>query len=48
VVRKTAKQNVSNPNVEDKEWVINPTISTESDSCKGYFFGKSTLIIPSK
>ena len=48
VVRKTAKQNVPIQNTEDKEWVINPTISTESDACQGYYFGKSTLIVPPK
>jgi len=35
-------------NTEDKEWAINPTISTASDSCKGYFTGRSTLIVPAK
>jgi len=28
--------------------VINPTISTESDSCQGYFVGRSTLVVPAK
>ena len=48
VVRKTHKQNVPIQNTEDKEWVINPTISTESDACQGYFTGKSTLVVPPK
>lgn len=33
MVRKTAKQLVPIQNTEDKEWAINPTISTESDAC---------------
>jgi hypothetical protein len=47
-VRKTAKQNVPIQNTEDKEWVISPTISTESDACKGYFIGGATLVVPPK
>jgi hydrocephalus-inducing protein len=35
-------------NTEDREWAINPTISTSGDDCKGYFTGKSTLIVPAK
>jgi hypothetical protein len=37
VVRKQAVQNITIQNPEDKEWVINPTISTKDDACKGYF-----------
>lgn len=48
VVRKSAKQIVTIQNAEDKEWAINPTISTESDACSGYFQGKQTLIVPAK
>jgi hypothetical protein len=27
---------------------MNPTISTVSDACQGYFFGKQTLVVPAK
>ena len=38
---------ISNP--EEREWVINPTISTTGDTLvAGYFSGKSTLIVPAK
>ena len=35
-------------NSEDKEWVINPSISTESEACKGFFYGKTLVTIPPK
>lgn len=35
-------------NEEDKEWAINPTISTSSSAAKGYFTGNSTFVIPPK
>ena len=47
-MRKATKQSVTLQNTEDKEWAINPTISTEQQSCQGYFTGKSTLIVPPK
>jgi hydrocephalus-inducing protein len=37
VVRKQTVQNITIQNPEDKEWVINPTISTKDDTSKGYF-----------
>jgi hydrocephalus-inducing protein len=48
VVRKQVTQNIPIQNQEDKEWAINPTISTKDDSCKGYFQGKPTFIVPPK
>jgi len=33
-------------NTEDREWNINPTISTEGMDGKGYFSGKSLLVVP--
>lgn len=48
VVRKPTKQVVAIQNTEDKEWIINPTISTASDACAGYFSGKQTLVVPPK
>ena len=48
VVRKQVTQNVTIQNTEDKEWAINPTISTQDDFCKGYFLGKPTFIVPAK
>ena len=47
-MRKLLKKEVTIQNTEDKEWAINPTISTESDACSGYFVGKQTLIVPPK
>lgn len=47
-MRKTAKNVASIQNTEDKEWIINPTISTESDACSGFFIGKPTLVVPPK
>lgn len=35
-------------NPEDREWAINPTISTKSAACQGYFSGKHTLVIPAR
>lgn len=46
VVRKAVTQNVQIQNTDDKEWAINPTISSMKDSPAGYFSGKSTLIVP--
>ena len=48
MVRKPVNQSITIQNTEDKEWAINPTISTERDDSKGYFIGKSTLIVPPK
>lgn len=47
-VRQTNCLSVTVQNAEDKEWAINPTISTEGDDCKGYFTGKSTLVVPAR
>lgn len=47
-VRKTTSKNVTVQNTEDREWAINPTISTEGETAKGFFTGKSTLIVPAK
>lgn len=47
-VRQTTSQTVTVSNTEEKEWAINPTISTEGDAAKGYFTGKSTLVVPAK
>lgn len=47
VVRKTTTQNIQIQNTEDKEWAINPTISTK-DNSTDYFTGKETLIVPPK
>ena len=41
-------KNVTVQNTEEREWAINPTISTEGEAAKGYFTGKSTLIVPAK
>jgi len=46
-VRKTTTQNIQIQNTEDKEWAINPTISTK-DNSTDYFTGKETLIVPPK
>lgn len=48
VVRKAITKNVEIKNTEDKEWAINPTISTQSADCSGYFTGKSTLVVPAR
>lgn len=48
MVRKATTQLVKIENSEEREWAINPTISTPSDSFKGYFTGRSTLIVPAK
>lgn len=48
VVRKQVVQNITIQNPEDKEWAINPTISTKEDSCKGYFLGNPTLVVKPK
>ena len=48
VVRKATTQTVAIQNPEDKEWAINPTISTQSDACKGYYAGKATFVVPAK
>lgn len=48
IVRKSDKQTISIQNPDDKEWAINPTISAENESSKGYFQGKGTLVIPAK
>ena len=49
IVRKPTKQMVTITNPEEREWVINPTISTAGDAAvTGYFSAKSTLIVPAK
>jgi hydrocephalus-inducing protein len=48
IVRKSDKQVVTIQNPDDKEWHINPTISSENEKSKGYFQGKGTLNIPAK
>jgi len=48
VVRKSQKKEVLIKNEEDKEWVINPTISTESAAWDGYFVGKTSFTVPAK
>jgi len=45
-VRKATTQNITIQNTEDKEWAINPTISTKDVS--DYFTGKETFIVPPK
>lgn len=47
-MRKSTTQTVKIDNTEDKEWAINPTISSGSEDVKGYFTGRSTLIVPAK
>jgi hydrocephalus-inducing protein len=47
-VRQATTQKVTVQNTEDREWAINPTISTASEDCKGYFAGGSTFVIPAK
>lgn len=47
-VRQTTTQSVTVQNTEDKEWAINPTISTEGDDAKGFFSGNSTLVVPAR
>lgn len=48
IVRKSDKQTISLQNPDEKEWHINPTISSENESSKGFFTGKGTLTIPAK
>jgi len=49
IVRKPTKQMVTITNPEEREWIINPTISTAGDAAvTGYFSAKSTLIVPAK
>jgi hydrocephalus-inducing protein len=45
MVRKPNTQHVTIQNTEDKEWAINPTISTKDAD---YFSGKETFIIAPK
>jgi hydrocephalus-inducing protein len=47
-VRQATSQSVTVQNTEDREWAINPTISTVGDDAKGYFSGKSTLVVPAR
>ena len=47
IVRKENVQVIKIDNPDDKEWAINPTISTK-DNASGYFRGKSTFIVPAK
>lgn len=44
-MRKATTQNITIQNTEDKEWAINPTISTKEAD---YFSGKETFIVPPK
>lgn len=46
-MRKATTQNITINNTEDKEWAINPTISTKDNSAD-YFTGKETFIVPPK
>ena len=48
MVRKPTTQSVPINNTEDREWAINPTISTKSALCQGYFTGKPTLVVPAR
>lgn len=48
VVRKETVQQVTIQNTEDREWAINPTISTKTAGCQGYFSGKPTFVVPAK
>ena len=48
VVRKPTTQSIPIQNTEDREWAINPTISTKSALCQGYFTGKPTLVVPAR
>lgn len=49
IVRKPQTQMIKVENTEDKEWAINPTISTKESSGVGDFFsGKQTFIVPAK
>lgn len=45
-VRQANVQSVTIQNTEGREWSINPTISTELDSAKGFFTGPSKLVVP--
>lgn len=45
-VRQTAVQSVTIQNSEDREWAINPTISTEGAESKGVFAAKALLVVP--
>ena len=48
MVRKPTTQSIPIQNTEDREWAINPTISTKSALCQGYFTGKPTLVVPAR
>lgn len=48
VVRKPTTQTVQIANTEDRDWALNPIISTKSDAIQGFFSGKPTLIVPAK
>ena len=45
-VRQANVQTVTVQNTEGREWAINPTISTELDSTKGFFKGQNKLVVP--
>ena len=47
IVRKETSQTIKIDNPEDREWAINPTISTKDDAAD-YFKGVSTFIVPAK
>lgn len=48
IVRKAVTQKVTISNPTDKDWRVQPTISTSTDSVKGYFGGNQYLDIPPK
>ena len=48
VVRRATTQSAQIQNPEEREWAINPTISTKSAACLGFFSGKPTLIVPAR
>lgn len=48
VVRKQTTHNITIQNPEEKEWAINPTISTLDNASKGYFIGNPTLVVKAK
>ena len=48
VVRKATHQTINIQNTDDREWIVNPTIATESSDCNGYFSAKQTITIAPK
>jgi hydrocephalus-inducing protein len=47
VVRKDKVETIKIDNPEDREWAINPSISTSGDT-GNFFKGSSTFIVPAK